>query len=201
MSYKITKKNTVIIIDWDDTLFPTSWVTQNKINLNNHKSIDKYIQYFEQLDRSLIKLLNKILCYGKIIIITNALLEWIKISSVIIPNTYLLLKKIKIVSARQKYQKYSSDPMIWKKNAFKYEINMEIQNNLFINVLSIGDALYEYNALVNLKNLNTPKLLKSIKFLKSPSHDKLIDQLNVLYNVIEYVCKNPNHLDLQFDNL
>ena len=38
----INNKSTLIILDWDDTLFPTSWVNKNNIEImNNSKFIYK----------------------------------------------------------------------------------------------------------------------------------------------------------------
>jgi hypothetical protein len=201
MNYTIVKKNTIIILDWDDTLFPTYWISKNKINIAQSSTRDKYIVYFQELDRVLSKLLNKLSTYGKIIIVTNALPEWVKISSIVLPNTYLFLKNTKIVSARAKYQKYGSSPMQWKEYAFKYEITNELKKNNFINVISIGDAEYEYRALISLNfiDINKHKLLKSIRFMKYPTHDILIDQLEVLFNVIPEISMNQTHMDLKFD--
>ncbi len=32
----ISKNNTLIILDWDDTIYPTSWTIENKIDQNNY---------------------------------------------------------------------------------------------------------------------------------------------------------------------
>jgi hypothetical protein len=122
MSYNITKKNTFIILDWDDTLFPTNWVMKNKIDLSIPSIRDRYIVYFQELDRVLDKLLKQLNEFGTIIVVTNALHEWVKLSSIVLPKTYHFLKNIKIVSARKKFQDISSDPMIWKEYAFKNEL-------------------------------------------------------------------------------
>ena len=34
-SLSVDKAKTLIIVDWDDTLYPTSWVVNNKIDLAN----------------------------------------------------------------------------------------------------------------------------------------------------------------------
>ena len=137
---------------------------------------------------------------GKVLIITNALLNWIDISSKIIPLTNNLLQNsntIKIVSARGEYSSQSSDPMEWKRMAFKKELE-KINKNIN-NIISIGDAEYEYNALIKLysSNVDNFRLLKAIKFIKYPNINQLIDQVNVLYNAISRICKEPSHLDLQ----
>lgn len=199
MNNKITKENTIIILDWDDTLFPTSWLIQNGINIVNVSMKDKLIMVFADLDDILYNLLSKLKNYGQVIIITNALPIWIIMSSSILPKTNKILENIKIISARKKYKSISQNMMDWKRLAFKEEILELIKNNNFINVISVGDAKYEYNALVNLyKITNTNKILKSIKLMERPTNDILIDQLKVLSNVFYNICLSNNHLDLKF---
>jgi hypothetical protein len=194
----------IIILDWDDTLFPTHWVMKNGINLANENERNNYVPYFINLDKVLSHFLFNISQTNKIIIITNALPEWIKISSIILPQTNKLLKNIKIVSARGKYQLVSSNPMDWKEMAFKNEISKEISNNNILNVISVGDAEYEYKALISLFHFNVKnknKILKSVKFMKNPNQDVLIDQIQVLDNAINEIIDMDKHLDLKFDNI
>jgi hypothetical protein len=65
-------------------------------------------------------------------------------------------------------------------------------------VISVGDAHYEYNALIGLYNKDNKTLLKSVKFMNEPLHEVLIDQLNVLYDIIPKICHMTQHLDLKF---
>lgn len=199
---KITEATTLFILDWDDTLFPTNWVMKNGINLMNSSVRDQYIIYFQELDRVLSSFLKTATSMGKVIIVTNALLDWIHISSIVLPKTYSLLKKIKIVSARGSYKTKSSNMMDWKKMAFRDIVDEEFANSSIINVISVGDAEYEYQALIalNNKNKNIKKYLKAIRFIKNPSYDTLIDQLEVLNTATSDVWNKESHLDLLFDN-
>ena len=45
--------NTVIVLDWDDTLFPTSWVINNKIDLTDPNNRIIYYKFFNKLDNIL----------------------------------------------------------------------------------------------------------------------------------------------------
>lgn len=198
----ITKNKTLIILDWDDTLFPTNWVITNGINLTTSDASYKYTIYFQELDRVLSKFLKKAINFGKVIIVTNALLDWIKISSIVLPNTYHLLRNVEIISARGTYKEKSSNMMDWKMMAFKDVIDKEFTNASLMNVISIGDAEYEYQALIALNNKKgIKKYLKSIRFMKNPSHDVLIDQLTVLNNAIQNIWDKDTHLDLIFNQL
>ena len=78
----------------------------------------------------------------------------------------------------------------WKTMAFRDIVDEEFQDSSMMNVISVGDAEYEYQALISLykKDKINYKLLKSIRFMKTPTHDSLIDQLSVLKNVIPHIC-------------
>jgi hypothetical protein len=199
----INNNTTLIILDWDDTLFPTTWINKNNIEIMNKKYTEIiYQRFFKNLDIALEKLFRLLIKCGKVLIITNALLNWIDISSKIIPLTNNLLQNtnsIKIVSARGEYSSNSSDPMEWKRMAFKNELEKINKNIKINNIISIGDAEYEYNALIKLysDDIDNFRLLKAIKFIKYPNINQLIDQVNVLYNAISRICKEPSHLDLQ----
>lgn len=197
----ITKNETLFILDWDDTLFPTNWVTKNGINLTISSTRDQYILYFQELDRVLSKFLKNVISLGKVIIVTNAMLVWIDISSVVLPNTYYLLKDIEIISARGIYKNKSSNMMDWKMMAFRELIDKEFKNAGLMNIISVGDAEYEYQALIalNKRRKESKKLLKSIRFMRYPSHDDLIDQLEVLNNAIPKIWNKDKHLDLKFN--
>lgn len=195
----LSKNKTLIILDWDDTLFPTTWITSNEINLKNNIDTDKYRGYFAQVDLDLNNLLSKLIQCGTVIIVTNALMNWIKLSITILPKTSNTLNKIEVISARGDYQTKSSNPMDWKKLAFESIIQkMEKKIN---NIISVGDAEYEYNALISLFDCNpkTYKLLKSVKFIKYPTKEIIIDQIRVLERASVKIATTKTHLDIKFN--
>lgn len=193
---RITRNNTLIILDYDDTLFPTTYVMKNNINLYDPEVRNRYIDFFSELDDFLYKLLKKLLDYGKIIIITNAYPQWVRTSSFVIPNTQYLLNRLKVISAKQKYIQKSNNMMDWKKMAFQDEI---LSNKNIFNIISIGDMECEYNALISLHDLeDRHKLLKSVKFVSGPNYDVLLDQLQVLYDAVPKICLTFGYLDMNF---
>lgn len=196
----ITKDSSLIILDWDDTLFPTNWVLQNNINLQS-SSRDQYLVYFHELDKMLYKFLSKAIKLGTVIIVTNAMPDWVELSSVVVPKTYKILKRIEIISARKTYKHLSDSSMEWKMFAFRDIIDREFKRPSLMNVISIGDAEYEYQALISLNDIkrNHRKYLKSVKFMRYPSHDILVDQLGVLNNAIPQIWVKEQHLDLKLD--
>lgn len=198
---KIKKSGTLIIVDWDDTLYPTSWITENGIDLTNPKSRYKYMKYFECLDIYLSDLLNYMMTLGEVVIITNAMLEWIELSVSILPKTKKCLEMIDVVSARQKYGNQTTMAE-WKKKTFLDEVVKKTVTNKqkYNNIISMGDADFEYNALINLynKKILPHKYLKSIKFIKSSDYVMLLEQIKMIKQNISQICKMQRQVDLTF---
>lgn len=178
----ITRENTLFILDWDDTLFPTSWVTKNNVDIVNNESRDRYIEHFKTLDRALSSFLKNIKKYGKVIIVSNAMTEWVKVSSIVLPHTYHVLKNISVVSARSLFSDQTKEVMEWKKRTFQLIIDKEFENKKTMNVFSVGDAEYEHNALIALTQSNFDKIkyLKSFRLIKNPGYEELIEEITML---------------------
>lgn len=200
------KNKTLIILDWDDTLFPTSWITKKNIDLTNDDTYNKYIVSFGKLDLLLYKLLNNFLKCGNVTIVTNAALKWVSISSNILPNTQKLIKNnIRVISARDQYQEKLPDKSSsWKRLVFEKLVAESHPNNSNLkNIISVGDAEYEFNALVNLSRYQSKneRALKSIRFIPKSGFDSLIEQLETLNDSVNNICYHNKHLDLKFSEL
>lgn len=190
--------NSLIIFDWDDTLFPTSWTVKQAIDVYNINDVNKYTIYFSQLDVILHKLLTKLLKVSNVIIVTNAMSKWITITANILPNTQKLLnKQIPVISARDKFKsEYPDDGYAWKRLTFNNIVDH--YKNKHNNILSIGDAYYELYALMNLyKTKNKSTYYKSVKLLQQPSFDLLLNQLNMLYKSTIPLLKMKKNMDLK----
>ena len=109
--------HTLTILDWDDTLFPTNWVISTGINLHDIKVRSKFAFLFGILDRAVFKLLEQLLLCGDVVIITNAMPEWVHTSMNVLPLTSQIIdSKINIISARKLYQ-HHVETIDWKKHA------------------------------------------------------------------------------------
>ena len=196
---------TLIIFDWDDTLFPTSWLVQNNINLSDELMRNKYIILFTRLDTLLNQLLLIATKHGKVIIVTNAVHKWIDTSLNMLPNTKRLIhNNIDIISARELYQdKYPDQMGVWKKLVFHNYVIEHFKTNLLQNIISVGDAEHEFNALIDLYNAQSvvkKRILKTIRFIKNPTFDSLLDQLNVLKSSLVQIIRSKKHMDLVFQS-
>lgn len=214
----------IFIIDWDDTLFPTTWVNKNSIDMGKSHTIQEYKVYFLELDKTISGLLESLNQVGDVWIVTNANINWIKTCLMGLEQTRktIISNKIRIVSARDSYSSNSSSPTEWKILTFQdilediiNKISSKIKPNTFVNIISIGDAMYEYMALINLDNFiksymlnnnssNTKSnkqfkyLLKNIKFIEKPEFDFVIDQMNVLNKNKDSIVNKLEFIDLKF---
>lgn len=217
----------LFIIDWDDTLFPTTWINKNSIDFNKPNTYTEYKLYFLELDKTIVNLLQSLNEIGDIWIVTNASIKWIKSCLMILNFTRdtIIKNNIRIVSARDSYSQNNSSPTEWKILTFQdiiedilNKITKNMKPNTYINIISIGDAMYEYIALINLDNflksfiskksfLNKKNqsaeskfnyLLKNIKFIEKPEFELVIDQMRVLEKNKETIVSRLEFIDLKF---
>ena len=155
--------NKIVIFDFDDTLFPTTHIittksfTEEEINKIN----ESIKQLFENLwERNY-----------KIIIITNAELEWIKTWKEYIP----ILNEVDIYSARDKYEKKNIPQNNWKKLLYLNLFTKKLINYNY--VVCIGDSENDQEAADTLSmslNQFSNIIVKFIKIPISPTINKLI---------------------------
>lgn len=187
----------IVIIDWDDTLFPTSWLNENDIKLNQDNVKITYKIYFQELDKSISSLIKSYSEVGTVYIVTNANMRWIKASLNCLPKTGEIIIKndVRIISSRDIYSQ-DTETSKWKLKTFETIIKTDLKNifkiknkEIVINIISFGDAVYEYVALINLhtilynkteKNKDINFYLKNIKFKPKPSFDTMIEQMELV---------------------
>ena len=118
--------NSLIIFDWDDTLLPTSFLTKNGVYDENKILTEKEKEKILELGNIVLNLLEISIEKGDTYIITNAGKGWVEFScEKYYPKVINILKKIKIISARENYEnKYPSDSKIWNFSSF-----LDVQKN------------------------------------------------------------------------
>jgi hypothetical protein len=194
------RNNTICVFDWDDSLYPSNHIISKGIDLTNPSTQTEYISLFSKLDTTLHNLFTSLLPKAQIVIITNAVKKWVDISLATLPKTQLIVNKhIPVISARDLHkQQHPTNMSQWKKLTFK---NLAQKNPKFTNIISVGDAEYEYLATIelydNMAHSNN-KLLKTIRMFPSPSFESLINQLNMLSSNFSKIISCNRHLDLKF---
>merc|ERR1719160_1844633 len=106
-SYRtIASDVTLIILDWDDTLLPSTWLQQHGLNIVGPLlPTEEQRALLAQVAKFVIKTLRRAKKLGQVIIITNGEKGWVELScSKFLPGVLPLLEGIKILSARSTYE-------------------------------------------------------------------------------------------------
>ena len=162
------KYNSIIIFDWDDTLLPTSFLVSKGI----FESDIEYTKYEKQklieLEDLILQLLTLAVDKGDVYIITNADKGWVEYSSrIFYPSLSNILKKIKIISAKSKFQdKYPDDSRLWKINTF-IDLTNDINVRKITNIICSGDSLFEIEAAKILGSKFSEALLRLLNLKKT----------------------------------
>ena len=179
--------NSLIIFDWDDTLFCTSQIAKNNyLNQNQISKIQK--NKILKLEKEVKKILQNSIKNGETYIITNSEPGWVEFScKKFFPSIIDLLDQINIISARGLYENQCpNDSYMWKMNTFNDIVNLYDQN-LLSNIMCIGDSFLEINAGKNLSNQFKNVFIKTIKFKEEPTIDELIMEIKLVNEKFLYI--------------
>ena len=188
------KYNSIIIFDWDDTLLPTSFLVSKGI-FDSDIVYTKYEkQKFIELEDLILQLLTLAVDKGDVYIITNSDKGWVEYSSrIFYPSISNILKKIKIISAKSKFQdKFPDDSRQWKINTF-INLTNDINVRKITNIICSGDSVFEIEAAKILASKFSEAFIKTIKFKENPDLTEVYKQLKLVYmqfNTIHSAVKN-----------
>jgi hypothetical protein len=148
----LEREQTTIILDWDDTLLPTSHISAflNNVRVPEGDEHDepqsladstevRMKKALHLLEDTVLEFLEEcIRCADTIIIVTNGTNQWIEMSCRYVPRVAALLSSndIEYVSART--CSTSPDPGRWKLDTFRKLVASSCGN-----LISIGDAFFE----------------------------------------------------------
>ena len=192
--------NSIIIFDWDDTLLPTTFLTQGKNYIDNVILTEVDKEKISQLESLVSKLLNEAVNKGEVYIITNAGEGWVEYSAEkIYPSISDILSKVKIVSARGLYEKqFPYDSSQWKIQAF-LNIQKFLNLKLVTNILCLGDSLFEMEAGRILASQFNEAFIKTVKFREGPKLDELIKQLKLVVNQFDTIYSSAKSLTIRVE--
>lgn len=200
--------NTIIIFDWDDTLLPSSQVSELDPLTLSQATIDALMV----CEKSVINVLSHVVnIFKHVYVVTNAEDKWVELSMqkyYRVLQHHNVLEKVLIISARSNYQhKNPSDPMQWKYYAM-YDISMSVFGNTSGSdlsnhqsqnrkqIISFGDNHSERNAVLGLSKIFPDIYTKSVKFTEHPEIHRITEQLDTVKKSLKYLTEYPGHLDL-----
>lgn len=176
----------IFILDWDDTLFPTTYIKDlSKNTINNNISVDYII--------SLYNFLNHCLELGKVYILTLSKNNWVKYCAKSISDKNInfleLINRTKIIEANI-YSNINSNKNSWKSLAVNDILSDQTKRPK--KIISCGDMVFDFLSVIS----NLQKKIKSVffKFSQNPTIDFITNELkkckNVLPKVISKRVKN-----------
>lgn len=173
----------IFVYDFDDTLFATSYFTQNPTSKST------------LLGKSISSLLSTSSKYGKVYIITNATSDWpdfaIKLH---LTDTDTILDNVSIVSTHDGFN--NGDISTWKTNAFNETLKVHFQDGNKHQLISFGDNPHDHSAALYIREKYPNVLVKSVKMGMYPSLTQLLHEHFILYGNIEYIVDVEEHIDL-----
>jgi len=179
---------TLIIFDWDDTLLCTSFLRSLELSDEGLVVSPRIMQQLQACELASAKLLQLALSLGQTFIITNAIENWVEASAECwAPSLVPLLQKVRIVSARSKYEEeYPRLPGKWKAETF-LEVRRKLDSQVITNIISLGDSEYEMDATQAMGKEFEQASIKLIKFTESPCPEELLKQLELVIEEFERI--------------
>lgn len=98
----------LFILDWDDTLLPTSFFLRSGDDCHDLQAMARNnMQILNSLQRAVLELLEKMIMFGRVIIVTNAKQGWVEYSSYyMLPRVSQLIELyIPVISAQTQFEK------------------------------------------------------------------------------------------------
>lgn len=201
---------TIIILDWDDTLCPsTACMRHHGLSVLGDPPEGEVARGLRDLAVEAQALLE---CAAelaeKVVIVTNAEEGWIDLAcKAWLPDLQASLEKADVVSARSNWEPRGiASPAGWKARAFEDAIDRfysRYQDQSWKNIISIGDAPHEREALGRVvrwapggggKRCRS----KSVKFVLRPSIEQLTRELQMLRESLREIVSHDDDLDLHF---
>ena len=194
------RHNSLIIFDWDDTLLPTSFLTPRGIFEDKNELNEKDQAKVSKLEESVRKLLTLAVSRGDVYIITNAGEGWVEFScKKYYPSIMEILNKIKVISARGKYEeKYPGDSKRWKVETF-LNIKERLNDELITNIICLGDSVFEMEAGRILASKFIHAVIKTIKFRENPKPEELNKQLSLVINQFTSIYTSSKNLTVRVE--
>ena len=187
-TFKIDKKETVFILDWDDTLMCTSFIFSRTKSLSDEEK-----NIITNLGKIVSIFLKECLKYGNIIIMTNSSEKWLKKTAL----SYLKIEKdiienIKILSTRDRYYKKGIEPTKWKELALE-EILMKYGDKIK-NLICGSDSENDIEVFKNISKKNVDINISTIKFKTKPSPSIMIKEIEYLNKrLCQIIGSNKNY--------
>mmetsp|Transcript_33108 Transcript_33108/g.101793 ORF Transcript_33108/g.101793 Transcript_33108/m.101793 type:complete len:268 (+) Transcript_33108:86-889(+) len=191
----------LVILDWDDTILPTTWLQREGLLEDNSEAPSAEQQSkLEELADCAVRTLALARQQGRVIIVTNALQGWVEWSCwKFMPGLLAEVHGVEVISARSLYEPLGAEVNQWKCFAFTQEVDALCSRGPAgrqRTILSIGDSIYEHNALLHVTRDRPDCSGKSLKFTSHPRVEELTEQHRLLLGCLQDVVEHLGDLDI-----
>lgn len=188
------KHQTVVIFDWDDTLICSSWLRGREGLPHELNKASTHLRRIVQHAKSALETALRV---GRTYIITNAGEGWVEYSaSRWAPELLPVLQKVRIISARDKFEAaFPDDVWQWKIQAF-LEVQRQLDTTPITNLVALGDADYEIEAARIMGGEFQEGLVKTVKFQQNPTPQALVKQLELVARNLEGIAVGARSIKL-----
>jgi hypothetical protein len=193
---KVDMPTVAVILDWDDTLLPTTYLKKSNVDPEVTK----------KMEDSIINVFKVAAQLGPVFIVTAADSGWVQYSAALyVPRVLEALKKITVLSAKDEYTEWltrGGEKKIinnrWWIDAKKYAMRTVV-HYCFPDVqclLSVGDSLVEREAVIELCSEMNLKV-KSVKISERSTVKQLMAQHDLLTRCFVAIVATTDKVDVQ----
>lgn len=198
----------LILIDWDDTICPTTWIFSENRMEPKYKPVcvgqtvkfdTDEIVWMRRLETNCCRLFD--LCLGstsdKVYIFTNSSKRWV-IGSInnFFPKFVPYLDRIEIYSMYDNYNTlYPNRSDLWKTYGLQDLINMFESCNQIKSIMSIGDSNKERRAMHAVQKNNPHIIIRIIKMIKNPNCVDLNREIELIISTFQTIQETDNNFD------
>jgi hypothetical protein len=203
----------LIILDWDDTLCPTSYIWSDKELQWDKPASPEKIEVLKRHAMAAEALLRLASSLGTVCIITLAQDPWVSMSiDNFLPNLQGLLHelKIEVVYARNTLSRKIVRGIIADESrdvaqAFKTAaMRHVVEQGTWANAISVGDSDAEFYSIQDVTfHHKGPRqcLCKAVKLAEKPDLETLTVELEVLHRWLPTIVDHSGDLELDFEDL
>jgi len=215
------KASTALILDWDDTLFPSTWMHEvlDQVECSIDEVLETSREVMSNLLPPLAHFLAEATARAHVFVVTLADEAWVKDLTLAVPALADLLfgsSRLKVIYARKYINKQMSEAHdrsrdFWttvKKAAIARELKEfhSLQNAAHLkNVLSIGDSVFERDGTIaaceefmsNRGPDDERLVVKTLKLVEKPTAEELTAQLTLVAQWLPFLIYERRSLNSQ----
>ena len=200
------RARTLIVLDYDDTLFPTTELRRLGYATTVQEQLpDAELAEIQLIEAQAVRLVELCAQHGSVILLTNAEGRWLRLSTAsYMPRLHKqLAQHSRTVYGREFAETCPDDPGRWKELAFRdvlQSLRQELGDDRPIRLVSVGDSTFERQAAKDAGAASDDfgKVeVKTVKMMDLPTFSLLKRQLEVLCLALAPILDQQGPLDVE----